>query len=425
MASRLSSLAQGLRGSIIMQIAGDVRAFVDQGKPIANLTVGDFDPRQFPIPGELSDALATAVRNGETNYPAAIGMDVLRRAIRDFYHRRQGLEFGVENIVVGSGIRPAIYAVYRSLVDPGDRVVFGVPQWNNDYYVEMMGAEIVTVDCDASTNFLPTADLLRPVIRGARLLALNSPLNPTGTMFTAEQLAAICDLVLEENARRGPDERPLFVMYDQVYWMLNPSGVTHVDPISLRPAMRDYTIYVDGISKCFAATGLRVGWGVAPVDVIKPMNDVIGHSGAWAPRAEQIATAQMLNDDAAIDRYMPTMCAAVKARTDAVYDGINALRADGFSVEAVAPQGAMYVSARFALHGMQTPDGRTLHTDEDVRSYLLHAAGLGVIPFSAFGTKGDRGWFRISVGVISVEAIEALMPRLRAAIGALTAEATV
>ncbi len=425
MASRLSALAKSLRGSIIMQIAGDVRALVDQGKPIANLTVGDFDPRQFPIPGELSDALVAAVRNGETNYPQAIGMDVLRRAIRDFYRRRQGLEFGVENIVVGSGIRPAIYAVYRSLVDEGDRVVFGVPQWNNDYYVEMMGAEIVAVDCDASTGFLPTAELLRPVIKGARLLALNSPLNPTGTMFTAEQLGAICDLVLEENARRGPDERPLFVMYDQVYWMLNPSGAEHVDPISLRPAMRDFTIYVDGISKCFASTGLRVGWAVAPADVIRPMNDVIGHSGAWAPRAEQIATAQILNDDAAIDRYMPTMCAAVKARTDAVYDGINALRAEGFPVEAVAPQGAMYVSVRFALHGMQTPDGHTLRTDEDVRSYLLHAAGLGVIPFNAFGTKGDRGWFRISVGVISVEAIEALMPRLRSAIGALTAEATV
>lgn len=417
--SRLSSLAQGLRGSVIMQIAGEVRALADQGRPIANLTVGDFDPRQFPVPQELADGLVAAVRAGETNYPTAIGMDVLRRAIRDFYHRRAGLDFAVENIVIGSGIRPAIYAVYRALVDRGDRVVFGVPQWNNDYYVEMVGGEIVTVDCDASTNFLPTAEALRPVIRDARLLALNSPLNPTGTMFTAGQLGAICDLVLEENARRGAGERPLFVMYDQVYWLLNPGGVKHVDPISLRPAMRDYTIYVDGISKCFAATGLRVGWGVAPIDIVKPMNDVIGHAGAWAPRAEQIAAAALLNDDAAVDRYLPVICAAVKARTDAVYDGITALQRDGLPVEAVRPQGAIYVSARFALHGMQTPDGATLHTDDDVRRYLLNAAGLGAIPFSAFGTTGDRGWFRISVGVISVEQVQALVPRLRQAIEAL------
>lgn len=413
---RLSSLAQSLRGSVIMQLAGDVRALIDQGKPVANLTVGDFDPRQFPIPKELEDGLVEAIRAGETNYPTGIGMDALRRAVRDFYRRRAGLEFEVANIVVGSGIRPAIYAVYRTLVDRGDRVVFGVPQWNNDYYVEMMGGEIVAVDCDASTNFLPTAELLRPVIRGARLLALNSPLNPTGTMFTAEQLAAICDLVLEENARRGPNERPLFVMYDQVYWMLNPNGAPHVDPITLRPAMRDYTIYVDGISKCFAATGLRVGWAVAPVDLVKPMNDVIGHAGAWAPRAEQIATAHLLDDDAAIDRFMPGMCSAVKSRLEAVYRGISTLRDEGLPVEAVEPQGAIYISVRFALHGMQTPDGATLATDDDIRRYLLNTAGLGAIPFSAFGTKGDRGWFRISIGVISVEDIEALIPRLRTAI---------
>jgi aspartate aminotransferase len=421
-ASRLSSLAQSLRGSVIMQIAGDVRALVEQGKPIANLTVGDFDPKQFPIPKELEESLIAAIRGGETNYPNGIGMDSLRRAVRDFYRRRAGLEFGVENIVVGSGIRPAIYAVYRAVVDPGDRVVFGVPQWNNDYYVEMMGAEMVAIDCDASTNFLPTVEALRPVIRGARLLALNSPLNPTGTMFTAEQLRPICDLVLEENARRGATERPLFVMYDQVYWLLNPGGVPHVDPISLRPAMRDYSIYVDGISKCFAATGLRVGWAVAPTDLVKPMNDVIGHAGAWAPRAEQIAAAHLLDDDAALDRYLPVICASVKERTDAVYNGICALRDEGMPVEAVRPQGAIYVSARFGLHGMQTPDGTTLETDDDVRRYLLNTAGLGAIPFAAFGTKGDRGWFRISVGVISVEQIEALMPRLHSAIEALEGE---
>lgn len=423
MASRISSLAQGLRGSIILQIAGEVRALIDQGRTIANLTVGDFDPRQFPIPKELEDGIVDAIRGGETNYPPGIGVESLRQAISRFYKERGGLDYPVENILVCSGGRPQIYAVYRSIVDPGDRVVFGVPQWNNDYYVEMVGGEMVTVDCDASTHFLPTAENLRPVIRGARLLALNSPLNPTGTMFTAEQLGAICDLVLEENARRGANERPLFVLYDQVYWLLNSSGLPHVDPVSLRPAMRDYTVYVDGISKCFAATGLRVGWALAPSDLVKPMNDVIGHVGAWAPRAEQIATAKMLDNKTAMDRYMMSMRGAVGERLDAVYRGISSLRDEGLPVDVVQPQGAMYTSARFALHGMQTPDGATLHTDEDVRSYLLNAAGLGAIPFNAFGTKGDRGWFRISVGVISVQAIDALIPRLRAAIEALEGSA--
>jgi len=421
--SRLSSLAQNLRGSVILQIAGEVRALIDAGQPVANLTIGDFDPHQFPIPRELEDRIVDALRAKETNYPPGIGVESLRRAIRQFYIDRAGLDFPLECILTASGTRPVIYAVYRALVDRGDRVVFGVPQWNNNYYVDMVGGQIVAVDTDASTNFLPTAERLRPVIRGARLLALNSPLNPTGTTFSPEQLAEICDLVLEENARRGPNERPLFVMYDQVYWLLTAPGITHVDPVSLRPEMANYTVFVDGISKCFGATGLRVGWAVAPRDVVKPMHDVINHAGALAPRAEQIATAQVLSDKPAVDRYMATMRDAVTARLDAVYHGMLALRDEGLPVDVVRPQGAIYISTRFALHGMQAPDGRALTTDEDIRNYLLNAAGLGTVPFSAFGTHGDNGWFRLSVGVISVEEIEALMPRLRAAIESLATTA--
>ena len=418
-ASRLSSLAQNLRGSVILQIAGEVRALIDAGQPVANLTIGDFDPKQFPIPRELEDRVVNALRAGETNYPPGIGVESLRKAIRQFYRDRAGLDFPLECILTASGTRPVIYAVYRALVDRGDRVVFGVPQWNNNYYVDMVGGEIVAVETDASTNFLPTAERLRPVIRGARLLALNSPLNPTGTTFEPDQLAEICDLVLEENARRGPNERPLFVMYDQVYWLLTAPGIKHTDPVSLRPAMADYTIFVDGISKCFGATGLRVGWAVAPRDVLKPMHDVINHAGALAPRAEQIATAEVLADSTAVDHYMTTMRDAVTARLEAIYNGMVTLRDEGLPVDVIRPQGAIYISTRFALHGMQTPEWQTLTTDEDIRHYLLNAAGLGTVPFSAFGTQGDHGWFRLSVGVISVEEIEALMPRLRAAIEAL------
>jgi aspartate aminotransferase len=162
-----------------------------------------------------------------------------------------------------------------------------------------------------------------------------------------------------------------------------------------------------------------VGWAVAPRDVVKPMHDVINHAGALAPRAEQIATAEVLSDHAVVDRYMTTMRDAVTARLDAVYTGMLALREEGLPVDVIRPQGAIYISTRFALHGMQTPDGKTLATDEDIRYYLLNAAGLGTVPFSAFGAHGDNGWFRLSIGVISVEEIVALMPRLRSAIEAL------
>ena len=418
-ASRVSHLSQTLRHSAILGIAAEVKALQKDGRRILDFTVGDFSSKQFPIPKELEDGTVDALRAGETTYPPSVGIESLREAVRQFYKRRLGLEFPLESVLIASGARPAIYGVYRALVDPGDRVVFAVPSWNNDYYTDMIGATAVTVDCDARTRFLPTASVLRPLVRGARLLALNSPLNPTGTVFDAKTLTDICDLVLEENARRAANERPLFVMYDQVYWMLTIGGAEHVNPISLRPDIAPYVVLVDAISKAFASTGLRVGWAVAPADIIKPMNAIIGHVGAWAPRAEQVATAKLLGHHAAVDRYIDHMRDEVAKRLDAVYDTLTTLQREGLPVECVRPEGAIYVSARFALHGMRAPDGTALETDEDVRRYLLNAAGLAAVPFNAFGAQGDHGWFRLSIGTVSVAQIEGVAASVRQAIEAL------
>jgi aspartate aminotransferase len=201
--------------------------------------------------------------------------------------------------------------------------------------------------------------------------------------------------------------------------MLTIGGAEHVDPISLRPAISPYVVLVDAISKAFASTGLRVGWAVASPDIIKPMNAIIGHVGAWAPRAEQVATAKLLGDEAAVDRYIDHMRDEVAKRLDAVHDALTAMQGEGLPVECVRPEGAIYVSARFALHGMRTPDGTTLETDEDVRHYLLNAAGFAAVPFNAFGAQGDAGWFRLSIGTVSIAQIEGAAVGIRRAIEAL------
>ncbi|HXR97748.1 MAG TPA: aminotransferase class I/II-fold pyridoxal phosphate-dependent enzyme [Terriglobales bacterium] len=419
MANQFSILAQQLRGSAILGIADEVRALVASGQPVLNLTVGDFNPKQFPIPFDLEEALVAAVRGGESNYPPPNGVEALRRAIMSFHARAGGVAPELNEILVAAGARPAIYALYRALVDPGDRVVFGVPNWNNEYYCELVSAQPVAVRCDASTGFLPTAEALRPHLRGARLLALNSPLNPAGSGFSAEQLGAICDAVLEENARRGEGERPLYLFYDQVYWMITTPGTTHHNPVTLRPAIAKYTVIVDAISKAFAATGLRVGWAIAPAPIIRAMNNINGHVGAWAPRPEQIATAKLLADDAAVDRAVAVMRREAAARLQAVYDGLMELKGDGFAVDCLKPQGAIYASARFALHGQRTSEGAVLTTDDDIRRYLLQAANLAVVPFGAFGAPDSGGWMRLSIGVASPSDIEQLMPRLRSAFSAL------
>jgi aspartate aminotransferase len=419
--SAVSRMASALVGSEILKIAAAIRAMRAAGATVCNLTVGDFDPAQFRVPALLEQGIVDALRAGETNYPPSSGIDPLRAAVSAFWRRRLGLEYDAADVVVTGGSRPGIYGAYRTLVDAGERVVYPVPSWNNNHYVHLVDAVGVPLACGPESGFLPTADALAPLVRdpSVRLLAVNSPLNPAGTLFTADQLGALCDVVLAENRRRAGRARPLYVLYDQVYWMLAFGGARHVDPVTLRPAMRDYTVYVDGISKAFAATGVRVGWVAGPGPVVRAMSDVLGHVGAWAPRAEQAATARLLADDAAVDAYHDGLVGGVKARLDALHAGFAALAAAGHPVRAVAPEGAIYLSVWLGLAGRRTAAGDLLEGDEGVRRWLLDAAGLAIVPFQAFGTRGDDGWFRCSVGATSVAEIEAVMPRLRAALDGL------
>jgi aspartate aminotransferase len=349
-------------------------------------------------------------------------MPALREAIRGHIARAFGLDVPVAQILVTGGSRPGIYGVFRTLVDPGERVVYPVPSWNNNHYVHLVQAEGVPVPCRAEDAFLPTREALAGALRGARLLALNSPLNPAGTAFTAEQLAGICDLVLEENARRaasGAGERPLFLMYDQVYATITFDGVRHVHPEALRPQMAPYTLTVDGISKALAATGVRVGWVTGPAGVMAAMSDVLGHVGAWAPRAEQVATAGFLADEVAVRTFGAALADGVHERLGLLRDGFEAMRARGLPVESIPAMGAIYLSARFAVLGRTTADGGVLRTNEDIRRWLLAAAGFAIVPFQAFGVKEDDGWFRLSVGAVSPATIREALPRVQAALEAL------
>ena len=417
---RAAPQAGSLKGSEILRIAAEIRARLAAGERICNLTVGDFDPRQFRIPELLEEATIEAIRKGETNYPPGSGMPVLREAVCRFYENSLGLSYPLESVLITTGSRPGVYGTYRTLVGEGERVIFGVPSWNNNYYTHMVGGQAVPLECEASESFLPTRERLEPVIRGARLLALNSPLNPTGTAFTGESLGAICDLVLEENARRSAAEGPLYVLYDHVYWQLTFGDVEHVNPVSLRPEMAPYTVLIDGISKAFAATGMRVGWVVGPAPAVKVMENILTHVGTWAPRAEQIATARLLDDADAIATFRDSLVAGVQLRLQLLHTAMMEFRTAGHSVDAIEPMGAIYLSARFNLEGRVSRSGTRLASADDVRKWLLEEAGMAVVPFDAFGSSTDEGWFRLSVGAVSVAEIEDLLPRLRAGLESLT-----
>jgi aspartate aminotransferase len=417
---RVSQMAGALVGSEILRIAAEIRALVATGRKICDLTVGDFDPRQFPIPEVLAKAITSALAHGETNYPPSNGIAPLREAVAAWYSRDLGLDYPVDSVVIASGSRPVIYALYRTVCDPGDRVVYPVPSWNNNHYVHLVGGVGVPLACGPEDRFLPRRGAIAEALKGARLLCLNSPLNPTGTAFTADTLRAISEEVVAENDRRAKSgERPLYLMYDHVYWTLCFGDTEHVTPPGLVPEAARYTVFIDGISKAFAATGVRVGWAVGPVDIISRMSAILGHMGAWAPRAEQVGTVTLLSDPDAIRAYQATFKRGIQARLDRLHAGLQALRAKGLRVESIPPMGAIYLTAQFALAGLRAGAAAPMRGNDDIRRFLLEAAGIAVVPFQAFGCATDDGWFRLSVGTSTVEDIEAALPRLERALASL------
>ncbi len=419
-AEKLSQLAETLIGSEIVALGAVIKEKIKQGNKIYNYTIGDFDSSVFPIPQELENEIVNAYRQRNTTYPPADGILELREAVASFIKDREGLTYTTSEILIAAGGRPLIYTAFRAIVDKGDKVIYPVPSWNNNHYVHFNEGEHVLVECKKENNFMPTAAEIKPHIKGATLIAVCSPLNPTGTTFTKAELEAICNLVVEENESRGADEKKLYLLYDQIYWTLTFGSTVHYNPVSLNPKMKDYTIFIDGISKAFAATGVRVGWSMGPAHLINKMKAINSHVGAWAPMAEQNAVAKYLLQKENLQKWFTSFKTAVEERLQRIYAGFQQLKKDGFSVDAVAPQAAIYLTIQIDLAGKKTAEGKILETQTDVTAYILNEAKIAVVPFYAFGADKNSSWYRLSVGTCKTEEIDEMLQQLRNALAKLT-----
>ena len=415
--NKLSHLAETLIPSEIIKLGNEISERIRQGQKIYNFTIGDFDPEIFPIPQLLEDEIVNAYRAHRTNYPPANGIADLRKAVSEFLDNGLQLRYSPEEILISGGGRPLIYAVFRTVCDRGEKVIYPVPSWNNNHYTHFIEGEHICVETKAENNFLPTAEELKPHFKDATLLALCSPLNPTGTVFTKEQLQAICQAVIDENTRRG-DAKPLYILYDHIYWTLC-YGCEHVNPVSLFPELKPYTIFIDGISKAFSATGVRVGWAMGPSNIIDKMKGILSHIGAWSPMAEQVATAKYLQNPVDVSQHLQTISKALSYRLETLYKGFMDMKAEGFPVDAIAPKASMYLTIRFSLKGKTQPNNSIIQTTEDMTAYLLSEASLAIVPFAAFGADKTSEWYRLSVGTCKIEDIDAMLTQLRQALSKL------
>jgi aspartate aminotransferase len=415
-----SQLAETLIASEIVRLGASIKEKIKTGNHIYNYTIGDFDSTQFPIPKQLEDEIVQAYRDGFTTYPIAEGELELRQAISHFLEKREGLHYTPQEILVSNGGRPLIYAIFRSIVDKGDKVIYPVPSWNNNHYTHFTDGEHVMIEATRENNFMPTAEQIKPHIKGSSLLALCSPLNPTGTVFNKAELEAICDLVLEENASRPEGSKMLYMMYDQIYWTLTYGDTHHYNPVSLRPEMKAYTVFVDGISKSFAATGVRVGWAMGPQELIIKMRSLNSHIGSWAPMAEQKAVAHFLKNDAAVDEYFTHFKSEVAYRLNHLADGFRKLKEEGLDVDVISPQAAIYLTVQINQVGKKTASGDILNDQSAVTEYILSEAKLAMVPFGIFGAGKESNWYRLSVGCCRKEDIETVIGNLRNALKQLS-----
>lgn len=416
---KLSWLSETLIGSEIVKLGNEINDRKRRGETIYNFTIGDFDPKIFPLPKDYEDAIVDAYRSKFTNYPPADGILDLRMELSSYYKKKLHLNYEPNEILVASGGRPLIYTAFRAIVDKGDKVIYAAPSWNNNHYTHFNEAVHVLIETTPETNFMPTAAMIAPHIADATLLALCSPQNPTGTTFTYEGLKEICALVVAENKRRTAEQKKLFILYDQMYWALTYGVTKHVNPIEIFEELKPYTIFIDGVSKVFAATGVRVGWAFGNEVVIAKMKAILSHLGAWAPMAEQHATAVYLKNEVSINNYLQVFKKALSDRLFAFHNSIQALKQKGFQVDSIEPSGALYLTVKIDIAGKKDTNGNVLINQLGVTQYILDKAKLAIVPFSAFGGDVNNPWYRISVGTCSISDIENVMKLLEEALMAV------
>jgi aspartate aminotransferase len=397
---KLSHIGNNIVGSEIIKISQQIKE-ISKTKKVQNLTIGDFDSNVNPIPEKLKDAIVDSVYANLTNYPLSAGQLNLRESVSEYLKKRQGIEYSPDEILVGGGVRPLIYTVYKLLVNSGEEVIYPVPSWNNNHYCFLHGAVKQEIECKPENSFFPTVeDIDNRIDDMTSLICICSPQNPTGRVINPEVLKGICELIVRENKLRVSQvgSRPLYLFFDQIYSDLTVEG-SFVHPLTLCPEIRDYLICVDGVSKSLCATGIRVGWAFGPKDVIGKMTEVFSHIGAWAPKPEQNAVAKYLNDYDEMVGFVTNKTKQYSEISGKICDKIEELKQKGFRIDYQKPEGGIYISIYLG-------ESLSFPNTESYVNFLIDKCGIGLVPFEYFGSKQNKGWFRMSIGGVDPNKID-------------------
>ncbi len=372
-----------------------------EGRSIVNLVVGEPD---FDTPAHIREAAAKAMDAGATRYTALPGTIELRRAIAGKLKRENGLDYDPSEIIVAGGAKSVIYTAFAATLEPGDEVIVPAPYWVS--YPDMVLAcdgRPVPVACGEDQGFKLTPEQLDAAITPrTRWVILNSPSNPTGATYSAEEHRALA-AVLE----RHPG---VLVMTDDIYEHIRFENGTAPHVVASVPSLRERTLAVNGVSKTYAMTGWRIGWAAGPRALIKAMDTLLSQSAGNACSISQAAAVAALNGD---QSFVETSVSVYRDRRDRTAAGLDAI--EGLSCS--RPEGAFYLFVNCAgVIGRSTPEGRALKTDGDFVLYLLESVGVAVVAGEAYGLSP---YFRLSIAT-SQETLDDGVTRIAKAVSDLS-----
>jgi aspartate aminotransferase len=399
--SRIAARVQRIKPSPSSAASDRANELRRQGKSIINLVVGEPD---FDTPVHIRQAANAAIERGETRYTQNAGTPELRQAIVDKLARENGLTYGANQILVTSGAKSAIFNAFAATLGAGDEVLIPAPYWVS--YPDMVLAcegEPVTLACPEENAFkLTPAQLRGAITERTRWLLLNSPSNPTGASYSAAELRALADVLL--------DYPQVLLMTDDIYEHIRYEGLDNPHILAIEPALTARTVVVNGVSKTYAMTGWRIGYAAGPADLMSAMATLQSQSTSNACSISQSAAVEALNGD---QTFVKESVAVYQQRRDRCLDLLNAI--DGLSCR--KPDGAFYLYVNCAgLLGKSTTQAKRLDTDYDVVMYLLESQGVAVVAGTAYGLAP---FFRMSIAT-DIKTLDEGCSRIAAAVAALS-----
>ena len=385
----ISNRIQGLSESQTIAMSQKSAELKAQGKDIINLSVGQPD---FHTPDHIKQAAIQAIHDNYTSYTPVPGYRDLREAIAGKLQQENNLPYTWEQIVVSAGAKHSLANAIMSLVDPGDEVIVPAPYWVS--YVEQVklaeGKNVVVPTSIDNQFKLQPEQLKQAITEKTRALILCSPSNPTGSIYSRQELRALADVIAQANPN-------IYVISDEIYEYINFEG-SH-ESIAQFEDIRDQVILVNGVSKGFAMTGWRIGYIAAPLDIAKACSKLQGQVTSGACSIAQRAALNALKSDKSFTRQMKE---AFKRRRNLVMDGMDQIK----GVKKYTPQGAFYLFPDISAFFGKSNGNRTIENDSDLCFYLLEEAHVALVPGSAFGSPHN---IRLSYAASDEELKEALI----------------